>query len=226
MAIHYNVKSVTDGLVLALDAANTKSYPGSGTTWTDLSGLGNNGTLVNGAGYSSANGGSIVFDGANDYVTLNSSQLAPGTGAFTWNFWIKLNNLSNFSIIFSGAGSNFNYGCVFANPSSEGLGYYATATRIADGNTTFGSSWWYVTFIGNGGVSGSRNLKLYRNTVQAGSTYTADYDFTATTPIIGANHSSFSELMRGFVSNVTYYNRALSAAEVSQNYNALKGRYV
>ena len=63
MAVTYNIKKmVTDGLVLCLDAANTKSYPGSGTTWSDLI-ESNNGTLVNGPTYSSADGGSIVFDG-------------------------------------------------------------------------------------------------------------------------------------------------------------------
>ena len=61
------------GLVLALDAGNLKSYPGSGTTWTDLSGGGNTGTLTNGPTYSSANGGSLVFDGTNDYISLSSS---------------------------------------------------------------------------------------------------------------------------------------------------------
>jgi hypothetical protein len=191
----------------------------------DLSGNNNTGTQSGGVTYSTANGGSIVFDGSNDYVTLSSSQLAPGTGAFTWNFWIKLSDLSNASIIFSGTGSNTNYGVVFANPSVYGLGYYANGFRIIDGNTSFGSNWWYITFVGNGGANGSRNLKLYRNTIQAGSTYTFDYNFTSTTPIIGANHSSFAELMRGNISNVSYYNRALTAAEIQQNYNALRGRF-
>ena len=217
---------VMNGLVLALDAGNPKSYSGSGTAWTDLSGNGNTGTLVNGPTYSSANGGSLVFDGTNDYVTLSSSQIAPGTGAFTWNFWIKLNDLSNSSIIFSGTGSNSDYGVIFAQPQNAGygLGYYAGGYVIVD-SPTLGSSWWYITFTGNGGADGSRNLKLYRNTIQAGSTYTNNYNFTSTTPIIGANHSSFAELMRGNISNVSYYNRALTAAEVSQNFNTLKGRF-
>jgi hypothetical protein len=64
---------VRNGLVLALDAGRTLSYPGSGTTWTDLSGNGNTGTLTNGPTYSSANGGSLVFDGVDDYVNLGSS---------------------------------------------------------------------------------------------------------------------------------------------------------
>ena len=73
---------VTDGLVLCLDAANPKSYPGSGTTWTDLSGNGNNGTLVNGVGYNSDNGGSLSFDGVNDYVS-KSSWVNPPTTVFS-----------------------------------------------------------------------------------------------------------------------------------------------
>jgi hypothetical protein len=70
MAFFHSPRIVTDGLVLALDAANSLSYPGSGTTWTDLSGKGNNGTLVNGPTFSPTNGGSIVFDGTNDYISF------------------------------------------------------------------------------------------------------------------------------------------------------------
>ena len=92
---------VTDGLVLHLDAGRPESYTDGETTWRDLSGNNNNGTLVNGVGFSAENGGSLEFDGVNDYVTLSSSQIAPGTGAFTWNFWVKLNDLSNASILFS-----------------------------------------------------------------------------------------------------------------------------
>ena len=216
---------VTDGLVLHLDAGRVSSYGGDGTTWRDLSGNNNNGTLQNGVGFSAEEGGSLIFDGIDDYVTLSSSQIAPGTGAFTWNFWVKLNDLSNFSILFSGTGSNTNYGVVFLNPTSFGLGYYASGFAIQDNNTSFGSNWWYITFVGNGGADGSRNLKLYRNTIQAGSTFTNNYNFTSTTPIIGANHSLISEVMRGNISNVSYYNRALTATEVLQNYNATKGRY-
>jgi hypothetical protein len=224
MAFGNGPKIVNDGLVLNLDAADRNSYVSGSTTWFDVSGNANNGTLTNGPTYSSASGGSIVFDGTNDYVTLSSAQLAPGVGAFTWNFWIKLNDVSNLSVIFSGTGSNSSYGIIFANSIGYGLGYYATGYRIVD-SPTLGSSWWNITFIGNGGADGSRNLKLYKNTIQAGSTFTDNYNFTSTTPIIGANHSSFSELMRGNISTVTYYNRDLSQAEITQNYNALKSRF-
>ena len=216
---------VTDGLVLWLDAGIATSYPTSGTTWTDISGNRINGILTNGPTYNSSNGGSIVFDGVNDYVKLNSPQIAPGTGAFTWNFWVKINNFSNFSLLFSGTGSNSDYGAIALNPVSSGLLYYANGFRITDNNTSFGNNWWFISFVGNGGLSGSRTLKLFRNASQAGSTYTADYNFTSNTPNIGANHSSYSELMRGFISNVTYYNRALSSAEILQNFNAQKALF-
>jgi hypothetical protein len=216
---------ITKDLVLYLDAGNINSYIGSGSTWTDLSGNGNNSTLVNGPSYSSDNGGVLLFDGVNDYATFSSSKISPGTGGFTWNWWVKLTTLLSSSILFSGTGSNTGYGVVYLDPTSGGLGYYALGNRISDNNRSFSTSWWYITFTGNGGSNGSRNLKLYRNGVQAGSTYTADYSFSSTTPNIGANHDSYAELMRGYISNATYYNRALSTTEILQNYNIQKSRF-
>jgi hypothetical protein len=170
------------------------------------------------------------FDGVDDYATLSSSQIAPGTGAFTWNFWAKHiptaeTGVGTKSVLFSGTGSNTTYGGVYMDSLTYGVFYYATGYRIADYDTAFNDQWWHIAFVGNGGASGSRTLKLYRNGVQAGSTYTYDYNFTSTTPYIGRNHSYAPESMRGFISNATYYNRELTASEIQQNYNALKGRY-
>ena len=219
------ISAATRGIVLNLDAGVSQSYPGSGTTWYDLTSNNISGSLINGPTFDSGNGGSLLFDGVNDYVTLSNTLLAPGTGAFTWNFWAKLNNLSNFSILFSGEGSNSSYGVIAMNPGSFGLLYYAQGYQIYDSNINFGNNWWYISFVGNGGADGSRNLKLYRNGVQAGTTYTTNYNFTATTPIIGANHSLFSELMRGYIASVTYYNRELTSQEIQQNFNITKQRF-
>jgi hypothetical protein len=230
---------ITNGLVMNLDAGFTPSITSPPTNivgggynsytppWYDVGSGGNNGSLINGPTFSSANGGSIVFDGVDDYVTLSSSQIAPGTGAFTWNFWAKqAASANNFSIVFSGTGSNSFYGVISMDSrAGNGLIYYANGFRIQDFNTSFGANWWFISFVGNGGSNGARNLKLYRNAVQAGSTYTYDYNFTSTTPNIGANHSSYSELMTGNISMVSYYNRELSSAEITQNYNAQKGRF-
>ena len=90
MGLAHSPRIVTEGLVLALDAGNTKSYPGSGTTWTDLSGKGNNGSLtsMNGNNYNSANGGYLDFDGSIDQINCGSSDdFAFGTGDFTIEFW-------------------------------------------------------------------------------------------------------------------------------------------
>ena len=221
---------VENGLVLALDAGNPKSYPGIGTTWTDLSGNANNATLINGVEYSGSNFGTLTFDATNEYVTVPSVTFSPGTSAFTWNFWCKLNDLTTFSILFSGQGSNHpEYGVIFMDPRSgqAGLGYYANAARIQDNNTSFGSNWWYISFVGSGGADGARNLKLYRNAVQAGSTYNHNYNLVGVSSvrIFGANHDDFSERMRGNISNVSYYNRALTAGEITQNFNATRSRY-
>jgi formylglycine-generating enzyme required for sulfatase activity len=94
---------VSDGLVLWLDAGITPSYPTSGTTWTDLSGNNNNGTLVNGPTYSSTNGGSLVFDGTNDYVNIsNSSSFNFGSGDFTVESWIRITSLAVYHPILEG----------------------------------------------------------------------------------------------------------------------------
>jgi hypothetical protein len=91
MGIAYNTSIVRDGLVLYLDAANKKSYSGTGTVWKDLSGQSNNGTLVNGVGYSSDNKGAMAFDGVDDYVDSGeASFLGPSLSGLTVSCWIRI----------------------------------------------------------------------------------------------------------------------------------------
>jgi hypothetical protein len=86
---------VTNGLILNIDAGNMASYPGTGTAWTDLSGLNNTVTLVNGTTYSSANGGTMVFDGVNDYgVGAYNSNLDLSTNNFTLEGWFNSTSFS------------------------------------------------------------------------------------------------------------------------------------
>ena len=92
MATKYSPKTVTNGLVLSLDAANTKSYPKSGTTWTDLSGNSNNGTLTNGPTFSAVNGGCIVFDGVDDYVDVSDASTL-NSNTQTINIWYNATTL-------------------------------------------------------------------------------------------------------------------------------------
>ena len=95
MSTRYNPSIVRDNLVLYLDAANTKSYPGSGTTWTDISRKGTDGTLTNGATFNSDNMGRIVFDGTNDYVDITSLPVISSTSAMTMEAWVNVDNLDN-----------------------------------------------------------------------------------------------------------------------------------
>ena len=111
---------IDDGLVLYLDAANTKSYPGSGTTWTDLSGNGNNGTLENGVGYNSGNGGSLVFDGVDDYdYVLISSGIS--YSEYTFMFFCRWISSVGVSERIFGSDAFGTY--TIFNPSNVGFNY-------------------------------------------------------------------------------------------------------
>jgi hypothetical protein len=111
MSFHAGPLLINEGLVLHLDAANPISYPGSGTTWTDLSGKGNNGSLLNGVGFDSGNGGSLVFDGVDDYATSTSLNnfltSAQKEGALTYDYWIKPTSTINTGYTESNSGSSF-----------------------------------------------------------------------------------------------------------------------
>jgi len=221
MATNYNPRIVTDGLVLALDAGNTKSYPGSGTTWTDLSGRGNNGTLVNGPTYSSADGGSIVFDGTDDYV--GTSGMFNCNSNFTFNSWVNADVNNTIRTIISKRSAAGSIQIRF-NSSNQ--------VQIVDNNIvdvgsfssfTSSTSTWYNICV----VRSSTTYSLYVNgafisRVISSNTYTYDAD------TIGQNYNAFgggSEMWDGKISAISAYNRALSAAEVQQNFNALRGRF-
>ena len=224
MALIHNTNSiVTSGLVLALDAANTKSYPGSGTTWRDLSGNGNNGTLVNSPTYSSANGGSLVFNHTN-YINLGDpASLRFGTGDWSFECWLKINSLSYggsdaITIASKGYSSGFEvfwYGGVLS-------------TWIANTNTSYGISsdwaintWYHIVFSKISGV-----YTVYKNAnYYSQSSNTSNISATGISWFIGARSGDGSLAFDGSIPVARMYNKGLSTAEISQNYNALKSRY-
>jgi hypothetical protein len=228
MGIAYNPRTITDGLVLCLDAANRKSYPGSGTTWTDLSGRGNTGTLVNGVGYNSGNLGSLVFDGVDDYGTCgNPSSLNFGTGKFTLSFIVYTTAYGFQGGSYVGKGNGTSIGFDFRDGAFL---VYGTSGQIA--SASFAATlnvWEHHTIVYD--TSSSPYVKFYKN-----GAYTAGS--TTNTP---ANISSIdtSEPFRiglsvaggptryfnGRMPLVQVYNRALTAAEVQQNFNSTRGRY-
>ena len=232
MTIGYGPRVVTDGLVLALDAADRNSYPGSGSTWTDLSGNGNNGTLVNGVGYNSGNGGSLVFDGVDDYVDCGSNNILNFTSSFSVSFW--MNNI---------IGNTFEY---FVNRWTYSTGAYRqwsfdnaqTANRISfrisgngtDGGTTiisstnnsYSSGWNHIC-----GTWDGSNMNLYINsTLVAGPTSVTTMVSTPNQKtFIGGGNLGSTLPMSGNIAQVSIYNRALTVSEIRQNFNALRGRY-
>jgi hypothetical protein len=228
MAFIHSPKIVTDGLVLALDAGNVKSYPGSGTTWLDKSGRGNNGTLTNGPTFSSANGGSIVFDGVDDYIgsTLNS-QLS---NSFTFSTFAKLSafstNTTPQALVVSQVASYGNYWAFLGTYQSKwhwGLYDGSNNPFIVSNIAPTISSWTYITGIRD---VPSDTLYLYINGM-LDSTLT---DSTTSIPTysalnVGGQTTQGARYSNSNIATTQIYNRALTPSEVLQNYNATKGRF-
>lgn len=217
---------VTSGLVLNLDAANPRSYdyPYNGTIWRDLSGNGNNGTLVNGVGYNSSNGGGLVFDGTNDTCPLpNNSTLAVRTGDFTFSCWIfpTLWNNNFWNAIFVTATSNGIW--IGQNASNQFvLRAYAVADRLQC-NTLPTLNVWTNVAITRLGTS----VILYYNGVNVANSTTSQ-DFVQGTTYIGNDGQSGvgGTYFNGRISIISLYkNRGLSASEVLQNFNATRARF-
>ena len=235
MAVGYNPKVVTDELVLALDAGNAKSYPGSGTTWTDLSGQGNTGTLTGGPTYSSDDGGSIVFDGSNDYINFGSvSDANFGTGDFAVECWFfdDGNTPAYGALVVNGqSGGNDNSAFQFGkggNAGGEGHTNRIEFTRgtssgsysIYDSTNTIQSNTWTHAIATRIGTT----VKLYINGVEVDS-MTDSGSYSKTSLRVGINRGGVI-YWSGNISNVKLYKgKGLTAAEVLQNYDALKGRY-
>jgi len=220
MGVSYNTKTVTSGLVLCLDAANRKSYPGSGTTWTDLSGSGFNGTLTNGPTFGSADGGSIVFDGTNDIVTTTYVS----TNTYTFSAWFKTNVVSSgFRNIISIPTPN--YSLILLDDDTSNLGFWTNdaLSGSALSTPTISTNTWYNVVFVREGNSITGGYKAYLNGILYGNANTGTWSTTASLSVGG--RTDVSQPLNGNISQVLIYNRALSALEVSQNFNALRGRY-
>jgi hypothetical protein len=227
-------KIVTDGLVLCLDAANRKSYPGSGTSWTDLSGNGNNGTFGGSTTapiFNNGNGGSIVFDGSNDIITMsNSSSLKPVSAMTIEIFCYIQNNSTTWASIIqypyvsnSHSSPYFEWG-IYANMQSRYL--HSRINGITLVNSNF-SVWNFNEWSNLVLTYSSSFARFYVNGLDAGSAGVApsiSYDNPSNNILIGKNAAG-GEPFEGRMGCIKMYDKALSANEVQQNYNALKGRY-
>ncbi len=238
MALIHSPNIVRNGLALALDAANPRSYPGTGTSWFDLSGNGNTGTLTNGPTFNSANLGSIDFDRVDDHITTTGMSNFSYTNGITVLIW-HYNQ--------SGAGSGSYRGVVTNGTVADRLGGFDFRYGREDyfGGTNNGTRLqWLITntngastsinifanlnewhqYIGtynNSTVSVYKDGQLFDSiTHTAGGQLKTTIDSTT----IGRSPGT-SEYLNGKLSQVQIYNRALTAGEVLQNFNATKERY-
>jgi len=234
MGFYRGPQIVTSGLVLHLDAANPKSYPGTGSTWYDRSGnlnggVVNNGTLVNGPTFSSLNSGSIVFDGASKYLAcpLSSTIQSINTNnALTISVFIKVTSTSeyrDFVGVSKVSGNN-----PFVLRANIGNQYFFDweVGGVRSQNTYPGTTsdilnkWVQLTATIGGG-----SVKIYSNGLQVSSTSTVSGSIKTIDSPFQIGNLGYNYFL-GNISNTQLYNRALSGTEILQNYNALKSRFI
>ena len=220
---------VEDGLVLCLDAGNAKSYLGSGTTWTDLSGNGNTGTLTNGPTYSSADGGSIVFDGTNDYCRITPASLLNSIGSsdFTVSMWIyRATNppSGNGEMLYQSSNTNDGIVICISNTNLR----VETKDRQSTNNSEYtigdiftAGVWNNVVLTKSGTTYKGYSQGIYKNQ------FTSYQDVSTTTGFVDIGRVSWwsPSYWEGNIAGVNVYNKALTASEVQQNYNATRSRY-
>ena len=222
MAFNYSPKIVTDGLVFAVDAANKKSYPGSGTTWSDLSGNGNNGTLTNGPTFDSENGGSIVFDGTDDRVDVSNISTSDFDGEATLLCWLACDSNSPSSArtgIFGFGSSVHRSHYVW----TDGKAYFDTFRNNRVDNIVLSSLDRTTPHLLAITTKSGGNWNLYQNTTVV-KTVAAESAIVWDNATIGADGSEAYRFDGKFFT-FSLYNRELSASEILQNYNALKSRF-
>ena len=212
---------VTNGLILDLDAAKKDSYPTTGTVWYDISGNRNNGTLTNGPTFNSANGGSIVFDGVDDFVQCTGSFTLTSA---TFVTWIKRNgNQSQYDGILFSRGTNTTGMNFF---SSNQLGYHwndtAATYNWASGLTIPDLTW---CMIAVSVTSTSATAYLCQTSGITTATNTTGHASSVLNDIKIAQDDAGSRFFNGNIAISQLYNLALSATEVTQNFNALRGRF-
>lgn len=228
MAFRYSPRIVDNGLVLYLDAANTKSYVSGSTTWNDISRGGNNGTLVNGPTFNNANGGSIVFDGVNDYCTLGTKNLIQND--FTISIWFKLNSSGNKEhFIFSNNYSTTPALLITANvvgTARELTAYYVSGNVTSytiSSTTDIPASINNITLVRNG----STNIPYLNGIEQTSRIFTNSTVLSSGLYELGyaTIRNKTTAYLQGNIYQTSIYNRALTSQEVLQNYNATKSRF-
>jgi hypothetical protein len=222
MALSHSPKIVTDGLVLCLDAGDGKSYGGSGTTWTDRSGNGYNGTLTNGPTFDSSNGGNIVFAG-DDYVDCGLSSFQPTE--MTLSVWLKktTSNTSDGVIVKGNVNETTEWGISFgySNPHYV-IGRATTHTNQLrhEWSGSLLSGFHHISYS----MINNTSASLYVDGVLVDSTNTIGSIGLNTKNVLIGKWNNYAPL-NGSIAKVSIYDKALTSDEILQNYNAQKGRF-
>ena len=214
----------TSGLVAHYDASDTNSYPGTGTTVTDLSGNGNDATFVNGPTFTTDTGGAFVFDGTNDRITApGSTDFAFGTGDHTFEVWFRPHGVAT---TYEGLVTTLYY----TSPQGASLGTnnqgYITYATDFQANSTWNPNstgvrwaanvWQHLVVTRENG-----DVKHYLNKSQIGTTKTNTVDFSSNNGLtLGTVYVNGYSAYDGDIGEARVYNRALSVAEIENNYNA------
>lgn len=229
MGAYSGPEVVTSGLVLSLDAGNTRSYPGSGTTWTDLSGNGNNGTLNSGPTFNSANGGNIVFDGVNDHGSCAANPTNILT-TLTMEAWFRPVGapLNGYHVVFQKEGG-YSGASVYGLRVENNARIYAMISYdnlVANvytlyANTSISNNTWYHIAST---YDSSYVWRLYVDGVLVNATTLAATPYQNSSEInIGTGDSRYAN---GNIALVRVYNRAFTEQEVRLNYLSNKSRFL
>ena len=227
MSVKSNTGVVTDGLVFYVDAANENSYPGSGTTWSDLV-RGIDGTLYNTPTFGTTNGGHFDFDGTNEYYEIGQSIIS-GLSAFTLELWVKLDQTNSPMNVMYHEWHIGEYAVLFRVQSNT-MQFYV---RKSDDSGNIGGSFDSFSDTTNWnhivGTWDGTTLKVHVNGTAMSTTYTGTGSVHTTTTnnaFVGYYGNPPTYDLNGKMSKLAIYNKALSTDEILQNYNALKNRFI
>ena len=223
MGLKHHPRIITDGLIFYLDAANTRSYSGSGLTVNGLIG-GIGGTLVNGVGFTSSNTGSFIFDRTNDYISIPDNSLLNTFSGMSLEVIVKYTTTNDQIFAqkwnYSGGSQGYTielYSNEIAAACYTGINYLRVSVSNYPANNIYHM---ILTLLGT-------TQTLYINGVSVASNSGGSIpNISGTTFTIGNRSNLSGTYFGGNVYLTKFYNRALSAAEVLQNYNATKKRYV
>ena len=212
---------VTDGLVANLDAGNPASYSGTGTTWTDLTGNGNNGTIFGSPVFTSSPG---YFDITSDstYIRMNNANLKPRLSDFTYSCWIKYDSFPTFFTVFENG--SYPDSLLFRYERNNGfLSIYSESVfRGIFAQFNFINIWYNIVLKRENGI-----CTVFINNNKVGDEVIVNIDINISNPYIFLMRSQYTtnQFTDGKISTFSIYNRALSGKEIEQNFNALRGRY-